>query len=65
MKFGITVNIGNYNSLRCESSEHDKIYECYSEVLAIVLAWDTEFDSMKWWIDKLKQKIIKERGRIN
>ena len=64
MKFGITVNIGNYNSLRCESSDHDKIYKCYSEVLAIVLAWDTEFDSMKWWINKLKEKIIKERGKL-
>lgn len=57
MKFGITVNIGNYNSLRCESSDHETIEECYSEVLTIVSGWNNEFDSVKWWIDKLKGKI--------
>jgi len=57
MKFGITVNIGNYNSLRCESSDHETLRECYQEVLAIISDWDSDFDSIKWWINKIKQKI--------
>jgi hypothetical protein len=39
MKFGITVNIGNYNSMKVESSDHETIKECYEEILAIILDW--------------------------
>ena len=34
MKFGITINIGNYNSMKCESSDHETIRECYMEIFA-------------------------------
>lgn len=57
MKFGITVNIGNYNSLRCESSDHETLRECYEEVLSIITGWDSDFHSIKWWIDKLTEKM--------
>ena len=57
MKFGITVNIGNYNSLRCESSDHETLQECYEEVFEIISDWDDEFDSIKWWKKKIFVKI--------
>lgn len=57
MKFGITINIGNYNSMRCESSEHETIKECYEEVFMIISDWDSDFDSIKWWVNKLRGKI--------
>ena len=57
MKFGITVNIGNYNSLRCESSDHETLKECYEEVFAIISDWDGDFDSIKWWKNKILDKI--------
>ena len=56
MKFGITINVGNYNSLRCESTDHETIKECYEEVLSIISDWDN-FDSITWWMDKLREKI--------
>ena len=59
MKFGITINIGNYNSLRCESSDHKTLQECYEEVLSIITGWDGDFDSIKWWVDKLMNKTKK------
>ena len=59
MKFGITINIGNYNSLRCESSDHDNIQDCYEEVLAIISDWKEDFDSIAWWINKLKKRGVK------
>ena len=61
MKFGVTINIGNYNSLRCESSDHKTLKECYQEILLILRNWNEEFDSIKWWIKKLKKKI----GELN
>lgn len=57
MKFGVTINIGNYNSMRCESSDHETLYECYQEILLILNNWGEEFDSIKWWIDKLTKKM--------
>ena len=57
MKFGITVNIGNYNSMRCESSEHETLLDCYEEVLHIISDWGDDFDSIDWWKKKLKEKI--------
>ena len=57
MKFGITINVGNYNSLRCESSDHETLRECYEEVYKIIEGWDNDFDSIKWWKNKLLDKI--------
>ena len=57
MKFGVTINVGNYNSIRCESSDRETIYECYHEVFLILTNWAEEFDSVKWWIDKLNKNM--------
>ena len=57
MKFGITINIGNYNSMKCESSDHETIRECYMEILEIITDWNEDFDSIIWWINKLRGKI--------
>jgi len=32
MRFGVTVNLGNYENIRVESSEHDNISDCKTEV---------------------------------
>ena len=56
MKFGITINIGNYNSMRCESSEHKTLLDCYEEILHIISDWSEDFDSINWWINKLRKK---------
>ena len=61
MKFGITINIGNYNSMRCESSDHETLQECYEEILSIISDWNNEYDSVKWWKNKLLEKIKKTR----
>ena len=57
MKFGLTINIGNYNSLRCESSDHETLSECYMEIYDIIMDWEGDFDSIKWWKNKLLAKI--------
>lgn len=57
MKFGITVNIGNFNSMRAESSDHELLKDCYEELLFIIMNWDVDFESIKWWKDKLSEKI--------
>lgn len=62
MKFGVTINIGNFNSMRVESSDHETIKECYGEILAILINWVEDFNSINWWIDKLIEKREKLRG---
>jgi len=32
MKLGYTINLGHYESLRIDSSEHDTIEECVTEL---------------------------------
>jgi len=32
MKFAVTVNLGNYENMRIESSEYDSIEECKEEI---------------------------------
>ena len=56
MKFGITINIGNFNSLRCESTDCETKAECYEEVLFIISDWGN-FDAVNWWRDKIKEKL--------
>ena len=57
MKFGITINAGNYNSIRCESTDRETLYECYEEVLMILTNWTEEFNAVKWWVDKITKKM--------
>lgn len=56
MKFGITVNVGNYNSLRCESSDQPTLKECYEECLFVMEDWE-EYDAVEYWKNKLIKKI--------
>ena len=57
MKFGITVNVGNYNSLRCESSDLPTVKECYDECLFFMESWG-EYDAVEYWKNKLTKKIL-------
>ncbi len=57
MKFGLIINVGNYNSLRCESSDHPTLLECYEECLFIVEGWD-DYDAVEYWKNKLIKRIL-------
>ena len=64
MKFGLTVNVGNYNSLRCESSDQPTLKECYEECLFVMEGWD-EYDAVEYWKNKLIKKISELNKKQN
>lgn len=61
MNQGITVNIGNYQSIHLHSSEYDTVLEVYQDLLDQVLDWVNEFDAMIKWRDRFT-KLIKAQG---
>lgn len=36
MKIGVTVNLGDYNSYRVDTGEHDKFEDCIKELISIL-----------------------------
>jgi len=42
MKLGVTVNLGNYENIRIESSEHEDALSCTAEVISMLKRFGNE-----------------------
>jgi len=53
MKIGITINLGNYESLRVESSEHDNLIDAIFELKDVLENWKYIVDRTEFWIRRM------------
>ena len=53
MKIGITINLGNYESLRVESSEHDNLIDAVFELKDVLENWKYIVDRTEFWIRRM------------
>lgn len=58
MRLGITINLGNYESLRIETGEHETHQEAIFELKRILEDWNNIVDRTEFWIFKLN-KLLK------
>lgn len=58
MKFGVTVNVGNYQSLRFDSNEHDTLDQCLAEIVTCLSRFQDDND-IKMMKDYLEGKVRK------
>lgn len=61
MQQGITVNVGDYQSIHLHSSEHETLLDVYLDLLDQVIEWENHFSAMKHWKNKLSD-LIKAQG---
>jgi len=53
MKIGITINLGNYESLRIESGEHNNLKDVILELKDILENWKYIVDRTEFWIRRM------------
>ncbi len=69
MKVGFTVNLGNYESMRIESSEYDHLEDCLEEIwMALHATQAVEEPAVKRFLERplwqpVKTSILKDAER--